>query len=36
LLRAVLARVNQHADLRETLLATGDSAIVEHTENADY
>src|SRR3954463_11250275 len=33
---AVLAKFTQHADLRETLLATGDSKIVEHTENDAY
>jgi N-glycosidase YbiA len=33
---AVLAKFNQHVDLRETLLATGDSTIIEHTENDAY
>ena len=33
---AVLAKFNQHADLRETLLATGDSTMVEHTKNDAY
>jgi len=33
---AVLAKFTQYADLRETLLATGDSTIVEHTENDIY
>lgn len=33
---AVLAKFAQHADLRETLLGTGDSKIVEHTENDAY
>jgi N-glycosidase YbiA len=33
---AVLAKFTQHADLRETLLATGDSKIVEHTENDSH
>src|SRR3977135_3735644 len=33
---AVLAKFAQHADLREILLATGDSEIVEHTENDAY
>jgi ribA/ribD-fused uncharacterized protein len=33
---AVLAKFTQHADLRETLLATGDAKIVEHTENDNY
>ena len=33
---AVLAKFTQHADLRETLLVTGDSPIVEHTENDRY
>jgi N-glycosidase YbiA len=33
---AVLAKFTQHADLRETLLATGDSTIVERTGNDAY
>jgi ribA/ribD-fused uncharacterized protein len=33
---AVLAKFTQHADLRETLLGTGDSEIVEHTGNDAY
>jgi ribA/ribD-fused uncharacterized protein len=33
---AVLAKFTQHADLREVLLATGDSLLVEHTENDAY
>jgi len=33
---AVLAKFTQHDDLRETLLATGDATIVEHTENDAY
>jgi N-glycosidase YbiA len=33
---AVLAKFSQHAELRETLLATGDSTIVEHTTNDAY
>jgi ribA/ribD-fused uncharacterized protein len=33
---AVLAKFTQHADLRETLLATGDAKIVEQTENDNY
>jgi N-glycosidase YbiA len=33
---AILAKFIQHADLRETLLATGDSKIVEHTENDSH
>ena len=32
----VLAKFTQHADLRTILLATGDSTIVEHTENDAY
>jgi ribA/ribD-fused uncharacterized protein len=28
---AVLAKFTQHPDLRRTLLATGDAALVEHT-----
>jgi ribA/ribD-fused uncharacterized protein len=33
---AVRAKFSQHADLREILLATGDSPIVEHTANDSY
>jgi ribA/ribD-fused uncharacterized protein len=33
---AVRAKFTQHPDLRETLLATGDARIVEHTENDSY
>jgi N-glycosidase YbiA len=33
---AVLARFTQYADLRETLLGTGESLLVEHTENDAY
>ena len=33
---AVLAKFTQHADLRATLLATGDAVLVEHTRNDDY
>ena len=33
---AVLAKFTQYADLRETLPATGDSTIVEHTKNGAY
>src|SRR5262245_1874272 len=32
----VRAKCAQHAELRETLLATGDATIVEHTENDRY
>jgi ribA/ribD-fused uncharacterized protein len=32
----VLAKFTQHVDLREILLGTGDSKIVEHTENDAY
>ncbi len=32
----VLAKFTQHADLRAILLGTGDSTIVEHTENDRY
>jgi ribA/ribD-fused uncharacterized protein len=35
-LEAVLAKFTQHADLRATLLATGDSTIVEHTDKDHY
>jgi N-glycosidase YbiA len=34
--RAVLAKFTQHSELRETLLATGDARIVEHTTNDSY
>jgi hypothetical protein len=33
---AVLAKFRQHADLRASLLSTGDALLVEHTENDDY
>jgi ribA/ribD-fused uncharacterized protein len=33
---AVLAKFTRHADLRETLLGTGDATIIEHTENDRY
>jgi ribA/ribD-fused uncharacterized protein len=33
---AVRAKFLQHADLRATLLATGDAQIVEHTKNDSY
>ena len=33
---AVLAKFEQHADLRALLLSTGDAKLVEHTENDDY
>ncbi len=33
---AVLAKFTQHPELREILLATGDSKIVEHTTNDSY
>ena len=33
---AVLAKFTQHSDLRETLLATGDSTIAEHTKYDAY
>jgi ribA/ribD-fused uncharacterized protein len=34
--RAVLAKFTQHAALRDTLLATGDAILVEHTRNDSY
>ena len=34
--RAVLAKFTQHAELRDTLLATGDAMLVEHTRNDSY
>ena len=33
---AVLAKFTQYPDLREILLRTGDSTIVEHTKNDAY
>lgn len=33
---AVVAKFTQHDDLRELLLGTGDSKIVEHTANDPY
>ena len=36
MLRAVLAKFTQHAGLRDTLLATGDAMLVEHTRNDSY
>ncbi len=32
----VLAKFEQHADIRERLLSTGEATIVEHTANDDY
>ena len=34
--RAVLAKFTQHAELRDTLLRTGDAMLVEHTRNDSY
>jgi ribA/ribD-fused uncharacterized protein len=34
--KAVLAKFDQHQELRELLLTTGDARLVEHTENDDY
>jgi ribA/ribD-fused uncharacterized protein len=34
--QAIKAKVMQHADVRETLLSTGDALIVEHTTNDRY
>ncbi|QDT29212.1 Swarming motility protein YbiA [Gimesia panareensis] len=34
--QAVLAKFTQHADLRELLLSTGESRLVEHTTNDSY
>lgn len=34
--KAVLAKFDQHSDLREILLGTGDAVLVEHTENDSY
>ena len=36
MLDAVRAKFTQHDDLRETLLATGDAKLVEHTNNDAY
>jgi ribA/ribD-fused uncharacterized protein len=33
---AVLAKFQQHEDIREILMATGDAKIVEHTTNDAY
>ena len=33
---AVLAKFEQHSDIRDILLATGDALIVEHTKNDAY
>lgn len=33
---AVTAKFTQHINLRELLLSTGDTKLVEHTENDDY
>lgn len=33
---ALRAKFTQHKDLRETLLATGDARLVEHTKNDNY
>ncbi|WP_051039004.1 NADAR family protein [Chamaesiphon minutus] len=33
---AVLAKFTQHPELRTLLLSTGDTKVVEHTENDDY
>lgn len=34
--KAVMAKFTQHQDIREQLLATGDSQLVEHTERDSY
>ncbi|MCL2092400.1 MAG: NADAR family protein [Micrococcales bacterium] len=36
MLRAVRAKIDQHHDVRQALLSTGDALIVEHTQNDDY
>ena len=36
MLEAVRAKFTQHDGLKQTLLGTGDAAIVEHTENDSY
>jgi ribA/ribD-fused uncharacterized protein len=33
---AVRSKIRQHADVRETLLSTGNATIIEHTENDSY
>ena len=33
---AIRAKVEQHSDVRKTLLSTGDALIVEHTSNDSY
>lgn len=32
----LLAKFTQHAELKQTLLDTGDATLVEHTENDSY
>ncbi len=34
--RAVRAKLQQHADVRATLLETGDATLIEHTRNDSY
>ena len=34
--KVVLAKVMQHADMREMLLSTGNAVIIEHTTNDNY
>lgn len=36
MLQAVRAKVQQHPDVRDTLLSTGDAMLVEHTKNDSY
>ena len=36
MLDALRAKFSQHAELRETLLGTGDAELVEHTRNDSY
>ena len=36
MLDALCAKFSQHAELRETLLGTGDAELVEHTKNDSY
>jgi ribA/ribD-fused uncharacterized protein len=36
MLKAIRAKVNQHDDVKEILLSTGNDILVEHTENDNY
>ncbi|EFR94456.1 NADAR family protein [Listeria innocua] len=36
MLKAIRAKVEQHPEVKEMLLSTGNTILVEHTENDDY